>query len=364
MPFTFLPHQAPVLPLLGRPGRQRWAVDGVAMVVGTMVPDLAYVLSGTGLAFDSHALVAQVWYGVPLAVLLATLFRRRVAAPLAANLPDGGLLHLRDFGTVAVRRPTLTASVVGAAIGAVSHVLLDSPTHNDGWMTRHIWFLRWQRDRHRRALVPPDAVLQYVVSLIGAAFTLGWLWWAGRQRLLLADGVEPPPLVATPTSRRRLWGTTAAFGAVGLVVMVATRHVGSPVAGFIRCSVLVLAGLGLGSVWAGQASLGGGERPGHLPLGGQRHVEEQLVGVVRGPGPACRPEAVDQPGGDRHGRVAVDVGDDRERAHVHEVGESRRCRRRAAQVGSFGNAPDERAHRRHAPRGTPSGRRRWPSRRR
>ena len=27
------------------------------------------------------------------------------------------------------------------------------------------------------------------------------------------------------------------------------------------------------------------------------------------------------PAGDRHRRVAVDVGDDRERAHVHEVGE-------------------------------------------
>ena len=44
MPFTFFAHQAPVLPVAWA-----WpnATDGVALVIGSMAPDLAYVLNGS-----------------------------------------------------------------------------------------------------------------------------------------------------------------------------------------------------------------------------------------------------------------------------------------------------------------------------
>ena len=58
MPVTFLAHQAPVLPL-----KRRWpGLDGVALVVGSTVPDLARAterlpvlyLYGTPTWFDGH----------------------------------------------------------------------------------------------------------------------------------------------------------------------------------------------------------------------------------------------------------------------------------------------------------------------
>ena len=63
------------------------------------------------------------------------------------------------------------------------------------------------------------------------------------------------------------------------------------------------------------------ERPRPVPLGREREVEQQRVGVVAGEHLDPDRQPVDRPRGDRHRRVAVEVRRDRERAHVHEVGE-------------------------------------------
>lgn len=253
MPFTFLPHQAPVLPLLGRGQRVDPRFDGVALVIGSMAPDLLYVLSGTGFAFDSHALVPLLWTSVPLTVALCLMFRRWMAAPLAAHLPDGGLLHLRDFGTVARRRPVWVVTVASAIVGAVSHVVLDSFTHKDGWAVQHWAPLRAVAFTRHGIGYHVSSVLQYSLSFLGAGLTLGWLWWAGRQRLLLADGTPNPLPATTRVSRRRFRAVTAVAAVLGLVVLVVTPGYGSSVAAFMRGAVVFLAGLGLASWWAGRS---------------------------------------------------------------------------------------------------------------
>ncbi len=260
MPFTFLPHQAPVLPLLGRGRRTARRIDGVALVVGSMAPDLFYVASGTPFAFDSHALVPLLWTSVPLTVAVCVVFRRWVARPLAAHLPDAGVLHLRDFGTVARRRPALSVTVVGALVGAVSHIALDSFTHSSGWATQHWSVLRTVVFVHNDIGYRLASVLQYVCSILGASFTLAWLWWAGRRRLLLADGTANDLPATTSASRTRIWGVTAGAAPVALLVLLTTRGYGSPVAAFIRASVVLLAGLGLGAWWAGRSLTRGQER--------------------------------------------------------------------------------------------------------
>src|SRR4051812_19906912 len=55
VPLTILAHQAAVLPLkLARP---RW-FDGTALVIGSMAPDLVFVLHGTNLYTDAHRIGA------------------------------------------------------------------------------------------------------------------------------------------------------------------------------------------------------------------------------------------------------------------------------------------------------------------
>ena len=78
MPVTFLAHQAPVLPIA-----QRWPdrTDGVALVVGSMAPDFAYVLNGSRWEVWAHGLPAVVVFCVPATFVVGWLIVR-VLAPV------------------------------------------------------------------------------------------------------------------------------------------------------------------------------------------------------------------------------------------------------------------------------------------
>ena len=103
MPFTFLAHQAPVLPL-----KLRWprAFAGTALVLGSIAPDCEYFLRGQVLTTFSHKLWSQPLFCLPLTLLLVFLVRRLIIGPLAAHLPALpqrgplgalGRLHLGDY---------------------------------------------------------------------------------------------------------------------------------------------------------------------------------------------------------------------------------------------------------------------------
>ncbi len=67
MPLTFPSHAAAVLPL--KHWRPRW-FDGVALVIGSACPDLAYALDGSGLPVFP---LSHQWHGVVLFCLPVTL---------------------------------------------------------------------------------------------------------------------------------------------------------------------------------------------------------------------------------------------------------------------------------------------------
>jgi hypothetical protein len=107
MPSTFPTHPLAVLPL--KIWRPRW-FDGVALVLGSMAPDAAYVLDGSGLPVwpFSHQLLGLVGWCLPL-TLIGTRVLRKATPTISVHLPNGGAFALRDYG----------------AIGAASHLLLD-----------------------------------------------------------------------------------------------------------------------------------------------------------------------------------------------------------------------------------------------
>jgi hypothetical protein len=121
VPLTFPSHQAVVLPLkLWRP---RW-FDGVALCAGAAAPDVSYGLDGFGITIRSHEPIAVVWWGLPVALLLAWLLR--LAAPtVAAHLPDAGGLHLRDYAALRRNPHPWWITVTSALVGAASHLLAD-----------------------------------------------------------------------------------------------------------------------------------------------------------------------------------------------------------------------------------------------
>mgnify|MGYP003955888601 CR=1 FL=1 len=104
MPATLLSHQAPMVAL--KMARPRW-FDGVAVVVGSMAPDFAYVATDTRLEFDAHGPPGMLAFAVPASVALAWLLRARVAAVFFTLAPPLGALRLTDWRVLAARRPPL-----------------------------------------------------------------------------------------------------------------------------------------------------------------------------------------------------------------------------------------------------------------
>ncbi|HZM83581.1 MAG TPA: DUF4184 family protein [Candidatus Limnocylindrales bacterium] len=143
MPATFPAHAAAVLPL--KFWRPAW-FDGVALVVGSMAPDLAYALDGSRLERPSRAM-PPLWevahslpwflaWALPSTVVLCPLIRLSVPV-LATHLPFAFhpraslpgftfrlLAALRGYAFFG-RSPRWYITAFSAAIGALSHVLWD-----------------------------------------------------------------------------------------------------------------------------------------------------------------------------------------------------------------------------------------------
>jgi len=133
VPFTFLAHQAPVLPLkLARPS---W-FSGTALVIGSMAPDFEYFLRGDPTSTLSHTLLGQVVFCLPLSLALVLVVERLLAPTVPQHLPDLGVLHVRDYGALAHKRRGLGGWLVvatSALIGSFSHIAWDGFTHGHGW---------------------------------------------------------------------------------------------------------------------------------------------------------------------------------------------------------------------------------------
>jgi hypothetical protein len=213
---TFLAHQAPVLPV-----KRRWpGLDGVALVAGSMVPDLAAAtlrttpryLAGVPLWWEGHTLADQWNWCLPVGVVLTLLLRRLVLPTLAPYLPDAGGFHLQDLrhvGRVRYRWWVIAGSIL---IGSVSHVLVDGFTHPTGWAVGVVPGL----DRG------VASVLQVAASVVLSAFAVWQMWLIGRDRSICVwNGVEPTPPVR-PVAEHAV-RAAAVFLALGAAAWAATQ---------------------------------------------------------------------------------------------------------------------------------------------
>jgi hypothetical protein len=222
MPFTILAHQAPVLPL------KRWrpALDGVALVVGSAVPDLARAtlrstprfLFGRPLWWDGHTVSMQFSWSLPVGLVLTWLVRRLLAPQLAPYLPDLGGFHLRDLRHVARTRhrwPVIAGSVL---IGSFSHIVLDAFTHTDRYggslLSGMDVSMGWVLGHHLTVF----RLVQLAATVALSAVTVRELWRMGQERLLCrwsgvpADGADtaaPFPTVVRSAAALLLVGTGA-----------------------------------------------------------------------------------------------------------------------------------------------------------
>jgi hypothetical protein len=167
MPFP-LAHPAAVLPF--KRYCSRW-INFPALVIGSLVPDAAYLSQNNDLSTISHQVVGGLAFGLPTGfLLLAALYVLRM--PAVEMLPDPA----RRLFLTLCRRPmgSLWLAAVSLIIGILTHVLWDSFTHGDGWIVGHVAMLQIPLFVFAGRIARVCHVLWYISSFAG----VGWLWIA------------------------------------------------------------------------------------------------------------------------------------------------------------------------------------------
>jgi hypothetical protein len=163
MPFP-LAHPAAVLPL--RRYSRTW-LNFPALVVGSLVPDAAYIFPNLGVY--SHQVVGSVVFGLPVGGLILAafyLFRGPVVSRMPAPLKRSFLpLCKRPVGPIWI-------AALSLLIGISTHYLWDSFTHKDGWIAEQIPFLSMPIAQFDGRTARVCNLLWYASSIVG----VGWLF--------------------------------------------------------------------------------------------------------------------------------------------------------------------------------------------
>ncbi len=207
MPFTFFAHQAPFLPIA-----RRWphAIDGLALSIGAMTPDLAYVLTGTRFEIWAHNFPGIVWFCVPMTFMVCWLVARVLAVVVPDHLPRLGHFRLHDYRGLAVWQPRLVRTSACGLAGAISHALIDQLTHGYGWFAQTFpWYTRpigtWEFVGRPWE---PFRIAQYIGHVGFTALALALLWRYGKQRWLDAAASQVPQTATSFRSHFVLWVST------------------------------------------------------------------------------------------------------------------------------------------------------------
>ena len=133
MPNPIISHQAPALYLkIKFPKR----IDVVAICIGALVPDLTIFIV---LRHATHSLLGQIYWTVPLTLLLTMIFNRYIAKFLSNISKKEGFIPklfqyfgLDEWGLVKSKKFDKHFFIVAsysALIGGLTHILLDFPSH-------------------------------------------------------------------------------------------------------------------------------------------------------------------------------------------------------------------------------------------
>lgn len=150
---------------------RRWCprhLNLAALVIGSIAPDFGYLMDRRRVVPWSHSFWAGgLGFCLPVGLVLFLMFRG--ARRFAVNaLPDRYGLML---GPMACERmPPMPRVLLSVLIGAWTHILLDSATHAEGWITRRFPAL----DHVLFVIAGQDAkvfqVLYYGFTFLGFAY--------------------------------------------------------------------------------------------------------------------------------------------------------------------------------------------------
>ncbi len=174
MPLTFA-HPAAVLPL------RRCGLPFSALVVGSLAPDLEYLIRLQPRSEISHTALGLIVFCLPAGLLGLWLFHRVWKRPMFALLDDapdgGGAPPAATFTFWPGRRLVLLGAAI--LVGAMTHVAWDAFTHPHGWMVLRIPALSHHIFETSRGAVSLFKVLQHGSTVVGLA-VLAYVGLRGR----------------------------------------------------------------------------------------------------------------------------------------------------------------------------------------
>ncbi|MGQ0620586.1 MAG: DUF4184 family protein [Panacagrimonas sp.] len=171
VPFT-LAHPAAVIPL-GRYG------DLTALVIGSMVPDFAYILGTPIPRYLSHSVLGLFVFCLPLGLVAYVTYCGLLRSPLVALAPEGFARRLGPQRLLP--RTGREWMLIGNAIliGALTHLLWDEFTHAS-WRQGQLfpWLDAELMSVGGQPLRALDA-FGYLSAVVGIGLIAGWTlrWW-------------------------------------------------------------------------------------------------------------------------------------------------------------------------------------------
>ena len=175
MPFT-LAHPAAVLPF--RRFCPRW-LSFPALVAGSISPDVGYCFGTLNVDDFSHSVSGSIAFCLPVGVVLLGFFYG-LRSPVVNMLPERHRNYLLPFCRQPVG-PALTV-ILSLLIGIWIHLLLDSFTHNSGWLVANLPVLQTPIFSAVGHTFRICNLLWYVCSFAGIVWLyLAWEQWRNRS---------------------------------------------------------------------------------------------------------------------------------------------------------------------------------------
>jgi len=129
MPLTFA-HPAAVMPL------RRSGLPLSALIVGSIAPDLEYLMHLSPHSVISHTIIGLFIFCIPMGLITLWIFHQVWKQPLLALIAKDQGHPPAPFTFWPLSRLSILATAF--FIGALTHVVWDSFTHQYGWMIQQI----------------------------------------------------------------------------------------------------------------------------------------------------------------------------------------------------------------------------------
>jgi hypothetical protein len=196
MPFT-ISHAAAALPL--SPISRRLRLPLAAIVVGTMSPDFEYFIHLRTLSLWGHSPLGLFVFCLPAGIFVLSLWEFLTREPVLdlLGLPAGHRRESRDAAW------WLRAGVA-IVIGAATHVLWDSFTHQGRWGVQRLPVLNNYATSIDGRPLSWFILADQLSTVVGGAVVAGWLaremWGAGSFRTIARSAWRWSVLIALAIS--------------------------------------------------------------------------------------------------------------------------------------------------------------------